>query len=202
MTRILLTLASLSVVLMITALIIGLSIGDLYHPSNTDEFHDTLSHATVHRLMGIAAALAVVFVESIIVTYFIGTSRWCKEVVETYGFDRAPLAQSNRLKRRAFAWSVLGMLTIVGVIALGAASDPATGRRNTEAWTNYHLAAAIGGIAFVVWTYIASWNCVVANHAIIEGLVANVAKVRRERGLDLDETDIAAARMGESTVNS
>jgi hypothetical protein len=85
---------------------------------------------------------------------------------------------------------------------LGAAADPATGRRNTAAWTNYHLVAAISGIAFVVWTYIASWKCVEANHLIIEGLVANVAKLRRERGLDLNEKDVAVTRAGEPTVHS
>ena len=29
----------------------------------------------------------VVFVQSVVVTYFIGTSRWVREVVETYRFD-------------------------------------------------------------------------------------------------------------------
>ena len=95
--------------------------------------------ATVHRLTGIAAALGVVFVESVVVTYFIGTSRWCKEVAETYRLDAAPVRESNRLKRRAFAVALVGMLTVVGVIALGAAADPATGRPNTQAWTNFHL---------------------------------------------------------------
>ena len=32
---------------------------------------------------------SVVLVESVVVTYFIGTSRWCKEVVETYRLDPA-----------------------------------------------------------------------------------------------------------------
>ena len=136
MTRILLTLAILSLVLLVAALTMGLSVGDLYHAPGAD----TLRMATVHRLTGIAAALGVVFVESVVVTYFIGTSRWCKEVTETYHLDPNRVRQSNRLKRRAFAVALVGMLTVVGVIALGAAADPATGRPNTQAWTNYHLA--------------------------------------------------------------
>jgi hypothetical protein len=77
MNRILFTLASISIVLLLAAQALGLSVGDLYTRPQPDE--DTLHWATVHRLTGVAAALAVVFVESVVITYFIGTSRWCKE---------------------------------------------------------------------------------------------------------------------------
>ena len=187
MNRILLTLASLSLLLVGAALVVGLSIGDLYH----DPTQATLHMATVHRLTGTAAALGVVFVESVIATYFIGTSRWCKEVTETYGLDLAQVRTSNRLKRRAFAWSLLGMLTIVGVISLGAASDPATGQPNTRFWTNYHFAGAIGGLVFVAWTYITAWNLICSNQRVIEGIAAEVARIRRERGLDDDASSAA-----------
>src|SRR5262245_53532612 len=40
---------------------------------------------TLHMLLGCAAALVTLLVNSITITYFIGTSRWCKEVCETYG---------------------------------------------------------------------------------------------------------------------
>jgi hypothetical protein len=189
MNRILITLASLSLVLVAAALVIGLSVGDLYHDPTTTTLHT----ATIHRLTGTAAALGVVFVESVIATYFIGTSRWCKEVTETYGLQRSPIERSNRLKRRAFAWSLLGMLTIVGVISLGAAADPATGRIDpatgqliTQAWRPYHLAGAMGGLALVTWTYIAAWNLICANQRVIEEIEARVAQIRRDRGLDVE----------------
>lgn len=183
MTRILLTLASLSIILLIAALTIGLTIGDLYdQPSQ-----QTLHWATVHRLSGVAAALAVVFVESVIVTYFIGTSRWCKEVVETYDLDRAPMQSSNQLKRRTFPWALGGMLVVIGVIALGAAADPATGRANTQPWADAHLVGALCGAVFIAWTYVVAWKHVVANHRIIQGILEEVDRIRGERGLD-DET--------------
>jgi hypothetical protein len=199
MTRILLTLASLSLVLLTAAVVVGLSIGNLYdQPTEA-----TLHWATVHRLTGTAAALAVVFVESIVVTYFIGTSRWCKEVVETYRLDPTPVLECNRLKRRAFAAAVLGMLTVVGVIALGAAADPATGQPNTAAWTDFHLIGAMGGTMFVAWTYYIAWQTIWLNHAIIAGLVADVARIRRDRGLDGGEPDQAgeAGIAGPNTPN-
>jgi hypothetical protein len=191
MIRIFFTLATLSIILLVAAMVIGLTIGDLYARPMPDR--ETLGWATVHRLTGIAAALGVVFVESIVVTYFIGTSRWVKEVVETYRFDSAPIAASNRLKRKTFPWALAGMLAVVCVISLGAAADPATIRPQAATlwWRDWHLVGAMLGIAFVGWTYLAEWNNIVANHSIIEGLVAEVGNVRRQRGLvdDLPEGD-------------
>jgi hypothetical protein len=182
MNRILFTLASISIVLLLAAQALGLSIGDLYARPQPDE--DTLHWATVHRLTGVAAALAVVFVESVVVTYFIGTSRWCKEVSETYRLDPAAVRASNRLKRRTFPWALAGMLSVVAMIALGAAGDPATGRANTRAWADWHLIGAFLGIPLIAWTYVVAWRNVAANHAIIDQLVAEVARIRQQRGLD------------------
>jgi hypothetical protein len=184
MSRILATLAAISLALLTAALVLGLSIGDLYEePYPTLE---TTRWKSIHFLTSVAAALMVVFVESVIVTYFIGTSRWCKEVVEAYHFDPSFVQKSNGLKRRTFPWALCGMLAIVGVVALGGASDPATGRPNTADWVNWHLAGAIGGIFLVAWTYFVAWNNVFSQHAIIQELVARVAEVRKKQGGDLD----------------
>lgn len=179
MSRILFTLASLSLALLAAALVIGFSIGDLYvRPLPSPQ---TQTWATLHRLTGLVAALTVVLVESVIVTYFIGTSRWCKEVVETFRLDPAWVAASNRLKRRTFPWALAGMLAVIGIISLGGASDPATGQPNTQAWADWHLWGAILGITFIAATYVVSWNNVVENQRIINQLVEEVAAVRQER---------------------
>jgi hypothetical protein len=180
MTRILFTLASLAMILLIAALVIGLSIGNLYDNPSPQTYH----WLTLHFLTGVAAALAVVFVESVVVTYFIGTSRWCKEVTEAYGLDPSAVAASNRLKRRTFPWALGGMLAVVVVISLGAASDPSTGRPNTQDWADAHLVGAVVGLLLIGWSFVAAWNNVLANHRIIEGIVADVARVRREHGLE------------------
>ncbi len=163
-------------------MLMGLNVGNLYEQPMPGE--GTLHSATVHRLTGVAAALGVVFVESVIVTYFIGTSRWCREVVETYQLDPAKIAASNRLKRKTFPWALIGMLTVVGIAALGGASDPATGRPDTQAWAYWHLVGAFSGIAIIAWTYLVAWNNILANHAIVQSIMAEVAEIRRERGLD------------------
>ncbi len=193
MTRIFTTLALLSLGLFLAAVVLGLSIGDLYdHPDA-----DVLRIRGVHMLTGTAAALAVVFVHSIVVTYFVGTSRWCKEVTETYRLDPAALVRSNQLKRRTFPWSVLGMLTVVVVGALGAASDPGTGRPDTASMANVHLAAAFAGLALVGWTYLRAWSNIMDNQAVIQKILDDVQQIRRERGLDTnplaDESHLTAA---------
>ena len=55
MTRILFTLASFSIILLVAALILGLSMDDLYAQPHPDQ--NTLHWATIHRLTGLAAAL-------------------------------------------------------------------------------------------------------------------------------------------------
>ena len=180
MTRIFTTLALLSLGLFAAATVLGLLIGDLYdHPDES-----VLRTRGVHMLTGTAAALAVVFVHSIVVTYFIGTSRWCKEVTQTYRLDSGLLMRSNGLKRKTFPWCVLGMLTVVFVGALGAASDPGTGRPDTASMANFHLAAAFAGLALVGWTYYRAWLNIVDNQTIINQIVVMVQQIRQQRGLD------------------
>ena len=180
MTRIFPTLASLSIGLFLAAVVLGLTIGDLYN----DPSAATLRTRGVHMLTGTAAALAIVFVHSIVVTYFVGTSRWCKEVTETYHLDPGPLRRSTLLKRRTFPWCVMGMLAVVGIGALGAASDPGTGRANTADMASFHLIAALGGLAFIGWTYFQAWQNIAENQVVIQEIVDMVARIRRERGLD------------------
>jgi hypothetical protein len=179
--------------LLLAAMTLGLSLGDVYEQPRPEA---TQTIMRWHFLTGLVAALGVVLVESVIVTYFIGTSRWCKEVSETYQLDGSAVQRSNRLKRKTFPWALAGMLGVVVVIALGGASDPATGL-DTRAWTNWHLWGAIAGIVLIVWTYYAAWNNVVANQAIISELVEEVGRIRRERALDPPTAaELAAADIG------
>jgi hypothetical protein len=163
------------------AVVLGLSIGDLYA--------DPVSSATFawrgrHMLAGTATALAVVLVESIAVTYFIGTSRWCKEVTETYGLPPDELRKSSQLKRRTFPACVIGMLSVVGVGALGAASDPGTGRPDTASMAGIHHLAAWTGLCVVAWTYYFAWLNIASNQGVIHRIVGEVARIRSDRGLD------------------
>jgi hypothetical protein len=203
MIRIFTTLAFISIALMVAALVMGLTMGDLnVRPAPSQE---TLQWATRHRLTGLAAALGVVFVECIVVTYFIGTSRWCKEVVETYHLNMAAVAESNRLKRKTFPWALAGMLAVVVVIALGGAADTtATLEGDSQGWAEWHLIGAFLGIGFVVWTYVIVWINIVRMHVVIEQTGDAVAGIRREKGLDANGPlgGLAAQNMQKTGRNS
>ena len=181
MTRIFITLAWFAFLLMAAALILGLSVGDIRH----DPSEDDRVWATIHRLTGIAAALAVVLVNSIVVTYFIGTSRWCKEVTEAYQLDPKWVRGSTRLKRRTFPWALISMLTVVGVVALGGAADPATRRPGTELWVTPHLIGSLVGLIIIGYSFVVQWNNIHANHEVINYILAEVRRIRSERGLEV-----------------
>jgi hypothetical protein len=179
-TRIFISLSWFAVVLMGATLVLGLSIGDFH--TNHDE---TMRRwATVHRLAGVGTALVVVLVNSIVVTYFIGTSRWCKEVSATYKLDASLVRRSTQLKRKTFPWAVVGMLGVVGVVALGGAADPATLLPNTEQWVTPHLVGALCGLALVAWVFFVEGINIHANHGVINDVLAEVRRIREERRLD------------------
>ena len=184
MTRIVLTLGWFAILMVAAALILGLTISDLRNA--TDE--STVAWARVHRMMGVAAALVVVLVNSIIITYFVGTSRWCKEVVETYQLDRSYIVRANRLKRRTFPWAVLAMLAMVVIVALGGAADPLNGSPTGERWVVPHLISALAGLTLVAWVLFVEWNNIHANYGIISEIMGEVGRVRRDRGLDVEQS--------------
>ncbi|MCE9556968.1 MAG: hypothetical protein K8T91_26775 [Planctomycetes bacterium] len=138
----------------------------------------------VHMLLGVATSLTVILVNCIAVTYFIGTGRWCREVVETYQLEPALAAQSQRLKRRSFPWATLGIVAALSISALGAAADPGNTVANAEYWVTPHMAAAFGGFLLIAVAFFIQWANISENHGVIDEIVARVEAVRRQRGLD------------------
>lgn len=131
-----------------------------------------------HTLTGVAAALATLLVNSLTITYFIGTSRWCQEVVDTYQLDPALADQSRALKRAAFPWSLLGIVTILGVAALGALSDPGNLFEAAATWRVPHYLTAllsIPVISYCFWQQIAKIG---ENYDVIERILAEVESIR------------------------
>jgi hypothetical protein len=215
MTRIFYVCALAAIALVALATILGLSLGDLQATlreiqslqieqeklagvgqggSNAEldrlaarstELREIEPWARMHRLSGVAAALVVVLVYSIVVTYFIGTSRWCKEVVDAYRLEPGLAREATQIKRRAFAWALVGMLWAVGLVALGAAADPATGRPGTSAWVTPHLVAALATFAWLAWSFTALYGQVLRQHAVIQQIMSEVRLVRESRGLEV-----------------
>src|SRR5581483_4526663 len=104
MDRIISSLASFTLLLMLIALGVGLALHQADVRDTTSE--TALSWYRTHFMLGVGVGIAVVFVNSLAMTYFIGTSRWCKEVVDTYSLDRGIIQSSNQVKRRAFPYAL------------------------------------------------------------------------------------------------
>lgn len=191
MNRIFFPLALLALLTVAGVLVMGLYLHqyDVRNPRD----HDAQRLATVHRLSGIAAGLCVLLVESVVVTYFIGTSRWCKEVSETYRLDSSFTQRSNQLKRKTFPHAVVGMLTVVTMVALGGAADPSvdmpppplqslTG--GALSWADVHLIGAVAGLTLILYGFYVMANNIFANLGIINEVMAEVKRIRTERGLE------------------
>jgi hypothetical protein len=174
--------ATFAVVLMLATAGLGLWLGDLHGQTAPA----ILRWGTVHRLSGVLAALMVVLVNSMSVTYFIGTDRWCREVVETYGLANTFVAQSKQIKRRSFPFALLGMLSVVAIVALGGAADPAAGRQGSADWVTPHLLGGLGLPAFIAVCFGVQRARIMQQQRVIEAVLVAVREVRRSRGLEVE----------------
>ena len=196
MVRIFASLAVFAVALLVADLIAGVWIGNFNAAAleyfaaleaaddNGEEvwqaaanFEPVASRALVHRMLGIVASLVVILVNSISVTYFIGTSRWCREVVDAYRLDPALAKHSALLKRKTFPWSLLGILVMLGVAAVGAACDPGTGYLRPQ-WVTPHVVTAIGGTMFIAVAFFYQVRGIAANYRLIEEILEQVRTMR------------------------
>jgi hypothetical protein len=136
--------------------------------------------------------MMAVLVSSITVTYFIGTSRWCREVCETYQLGGELAEQSNRLKRSAFPWALAGILTIIALVGLGAAADPSGANfKHSASFVLPHYLVAMAGLVITSAAFWIQATRIAENYRVIEEILAQVRRIRAERNLpteDLVET--------------
>ncbi len=149
----------------------------------------TQRHAVrVHLLLGVLTAVWGMMVHGIVITYFVGTSRWCREVTETYRFDPNWAQESQRLKRRTFPLTLLGMLSLVGLVALGAASDPTSRMPPLQwgrlRWSDLHFGAAVAVLMLQLVVAYVQWANILENQKVIRQLVQQVQTVRKAKGLE------------------
>jgi hypothetical protein len=148
------------------------------------EFQSPRSRATLHMLLGSAAAMMTVLVSSISITYFIGTSRWCREVCETYQIGGDLADRSMRLKRSTFPWSLAGILAIIAVVGLGAAADPSGANWSRAGdFVMLHYLGAMIGLVIVIASFWLQLSRIAENYAVIEAILAEVKRIRAAREL-------------------
>ena len=166
-----------------------------------DAFAAPRRKLTLHFYLGVASSLLAILVCSISVTYFIGTSRWCREVVETYRLSPEFVQRSDSLKRRTFPYALLGIFTVIVLVALGGLSDPSIPWRRAfeaergwfnvtfppESMVNIHYIAAMIGLVVLAFAFWMQTIRIAANYAVIDEILAQVQRIRGERGLTKEE---------------
>lgn len=154
--------------------------------------------ASFHMLLGVLAALVTVLVNSISVTYFIGTSRWCKEVTDAYQLGPDLAAKSRRIKRSSFPWALTGVMAVLAIVTCGAAADPGTLRLGTGPWVLPHTIVAVMGTVVIGWSLHAQTSKIAANYEVINEILGHVHEIRRAHGLDVETS--ADERAGQGTA--
>ncbi|MEX0792946.1 MAG: hypothetical protein WD045_07390 [Pirellulaceae bacterium] len=139
--------------------------------------------ANFHTLLGMIAALTTVLVSSVSVTYFVGTSRWCKEVVEAYGLDPELAERSNQLKRRSFPLSVVSMLAMMLLVATGGlVASPDTFREVAASVVPAHQILAFTATAFVAFAFVQQMRLVGANYVVIQAITDQAQAMKVKMG--------------------
>lgn len=137
----------------------------------------------LHIWLGMSAALVTLLVNSISVTYFIGTNRWCREVVDAFSLDQELAQRSQRLKRKAFPWSLIAISLILVIAGLGAASDPVTLNPDAADWVEYHWGLAMLGIVVIGGCLLAQVALIGKNYELIKEILAAAEEERERRGV-------------------
>ena len=180
--RIFLPLAGLSTVTLIVAMALGLAIGD-------PKVATTAVQAGVqyHFLSALAALCFATLVHAIVLTYFMGTGRWIEETSSAYQLPTAFFEKNQTIKYRTIPAMVGSFMLLLFTGALGAAADPAAPIQ-FQGWfgiapATLHLTAAILTIAANVGVNYLEFLALERNGEIVEQVLAEVRRIRLERGL-------------------
>ena len=150
----------------------------------------------IHIWLGIIAVLVNLLVNSISITYFIGTNRWCSEVVDAYNLDRELADQSRRLKRRSFPWAFLGILLTLGIASLGAAGDPYSSTSSPSTWVTAHWMLAMGGTMLIGVAFVSQSVALSANYQVINTILQRVEERRANlRANDESRPDVVEEKV-------
>ena len=149
----------------------------------------------LHIWLGIAAALMTLLVNCISFTYFIGTNRWSREVVDAFGLPEELAKRSQALKRKTFPWSIIGISLILVMASLGAACDPATLNPDAADWVEYHWGLAMVGVAVIAACFFFQVSTIGKNFELINEILqaAEAERERRKQAREQAESSTAAA---------
>ena len=179
-TRIFLTLASVSTMLLLTVFFIGLNIGDPKLP-------DAQSLISWHMMLALSGLVFAALVHALSLTYFMGTGRWMEDVSKAYQLDAHWRNETKRLKHRTLPLMSLSLLLLLVTIGFGAAADPAS-KMGFEGWGGLsagmcHMLTAFATVGVNVFANVREFQAIERNGELVNAVMQKVRELRVARGL-------------------
>ncbi len=160
------------------------------HDAALSDFEVSQGKSSWHMLMGTAALMMGLLVSCLSITYFVGTGRWCLEVIETYKLDPDYHDQSKRIKWRNNLWSLAGVTVLIVLAATGPACDPlANVEGNPRFWVAPHQIISIVGTLFVGVAFAFQYFAISSHYEVTGKILEDVRRIREEKGLDPDSDE-------------
>ena len=135
-------------------------------------------------------ALDNVFVIALIFTYFMGTGRWLEETSTAYSLPNTWYERNQKIKYGILPGILISFLMILGTGCLGAIADPATAISldSTAGVSDATLHFAMAVLTWIVTMMInfTQYIAIARNSGVVEGVLAEVRRIRLERGLPVD----------------
>ena len=179
-TRIFLTLASVSTLLLLAVFVLGMSI---------DNPRELTSQKLVswHLMLALTGLIFAALVHAVVLTYFMGTGRWMEDVSKSYQLDDRWRGEGQRLKYRVIPWIGICIVLLLTTIGFGAAADPASRLSVTHLLgvpvSTLHFLVAITTVCCNVLGNVREFQAIERNSQLITEVVAKVREMRITRGL-------------------
>lgn len=188
MKRIFLTLTVLANITLLIASVLGWQVGDTTFLKGRDP--DVNARIGNHLLVGLGALTSATMVHALLLTYFMGTGRWIEETSQAYRLSADWYRESQRTKYGILPGILVSFLMLVLTGALGAVADPATAVSLEKTLgindSTLHFSAAVCTWIVNLIVNMTQYFAITKNSAIVEGVLAEVRRIRIEKGLPVD----------------
>lgn len=182
MKRIFLTLTIVSTLLLIAAFVLGLEIGDPRSVSAA-----TRRLMSYHLLTSVAALIFATLVHAVLLTYFMGTSRWMEEARLAYKLDLRWNAENRRLKYQTIPLMAACLVLLILNIPLGAMAVDRGGWMlpggHELSPSRFHLLFAVLTIIVNLAVNALEYRSIHRNSQLIGEVLIEVRRIRQEHGL-------------------
>lgn len=173
---------------MIIALILGLQVGDPMQNGGLDA--KVNARIGTHILIGLGALTSTMMVHALLFTYFMGTGRWLDETSTAYKLSPEWYQRNQKIKYGILPGILVSVLMLIAAGSLGAVADPATAVSLEQVLgmsdATLHFAVAVSTWLVTMIINFTQFTAISRNSAIVEGVLAEVRRIRIERGLPVD----------------